>query len=167
MSLQKYTKEWLEQLCKESYSYAEVLRKAGRKQSGGNHSSLKKKIEEFNIDVSHFKGQGWSKGKTCEDNESVANISKKLTLYKIEDIFCEHSPVSRHTIRARIIRENLFEYKCAICGNTGEWMGKEIALQIDHINGVNDDHRLENLRWLCPNCHAATDTYGGKNNRHK
>ena len=62
MALQKYTKEQLEELCKNSYSYAEVLRKAGRKQAGGNQSTLKKKIEEFNIDISHFTGerQQWS-----------------------------------------------------------------------------------------------------------
>ena len=59
MALKKYTKEWLEELCSESYSYAEVLRKAGRAQSGGSQSILKKKIEEYNIDISHFTGQRW------------------------------------------------------------------------------------------------------------
>ena len=57
--LRAYTKEWLEELCADSYSYAEVLSKAGRKQGGGNQSTLKKKIEEFNIDISHFTGQRW------------------------------------------------------------------------------------------------------------
>ena len=57
MALQKYTKEWLEGLCADSYSLAEVLRKAGRKQAGGNQETLKKKIAEFNIDISHFTGQ--------------------------------------------------------------------------------------------------------------
>jgi hypothetical protein len=61
--LQPYTKEWLEQLCAESYSLAEVLRKAGRK-GGGSQETLKKKIQEFNIDTSHFTGQTWNKGKT-------------------------------------------------------------------------------------------------------
>ena len=56
MSLRKYDKEWLEELCKDSYSLAEVLRKAGRKQAGGNQEILKKKIAEFNIDTSHFTG---------------------------------------------------------------------------------------------------------------
>ena len=60
MSLRKYTKEWLEELCKESYSYAEVLKKAGRKQGGGAQATLKQKINEFNIDVSHFTGQKWT-----------------------------------------------------------------------------------------------------------
>ena len=57
------------------------------------------------------------------------------------------------------------EYKCSgkDCCNKGEWLGKPLVLQLDHINGVRDDHRLENLRFLCPNCHSQTDTYGGKN----
>jgi len=59
MALHPYTKEWLEELCSDSYSLAEVLRKAGRKQGGGTQATLKKKIEEFNIDISHFTGQRW------------------------------------------------------------------------------------------------------------
>ena len=51
------------------------------------------------------------------------------------------------------------------CGNTGEWLGKVMPLELDHINGKNNDHRIENLRWLCPNCHAITDTYSGRNNK--
>jgi hypothetical protein len=59
MALRPYTKEWLEELCSDSYSFAEVLRKAGRKQAGGNQATLKKKIAEFNIDISHFTGMRW------------------------------------------------------------------------------------------------------------
>jgi hypothetical protein len=57
--MREYTKEWLEELCKNSYSYAEVLRKAGRKQGGGTQATLRKKIEEFQIDTTHFTGQRW------------------------------------------------------------------------------------------------------------
>lgn len=55
------------------------------------------------------------------------------------------------------------EYKCACCGNTGEWNGRPLVLQLDHINGDNCDNRLENLRFLCPNCHSQTDTFAGRN----
>lgn len=55
------------------------------------------------------------------------------------------------------------EYKCAFCGNTGEWLGQKLTLQLDHINGKNNDYRIENLRFLCPNCHSITPTYAGKN----
>lgn len=159
--MQKYTKDWLKALCADSYSYAEVLKKAGRKQSGGNQSYLKKKIEEYKIDISHFKGQGWSRGLTKETTPSLMRKDK----YSFEEIFQENSDLPRKTVRQYIIKNNLLEYKCSFCGNTGEWMNKVISLELDHINGINNDHRLENLRWLCPNCHATTETYNGKNNK--
>ena len=154
--LQKYTEEWLEDLCKNSTSYAEVLRKAGRKPSGGNHSYLKQAIEKFEIDVSHFTGKSWS---------NVSKINSDChNKYTPEEIFIENSLVTRKVARRYIISHNLIPYQCSECGNKGEWRGKEMALELDHINGINNDHRLTNLRWLCPNCHAITDTYAGKNN---
>jgi len=52
--------------------------------------------------------------------------------------------------------------RCALCGNSGEWQGKPLTLQLDHANGRYDDNRLENLRWLCPNCHSQTETFAGR-----
>ena len=161
--LQPYTKEWLEKLCKESRSYNEVLIKAGRKIAGGNQATLKKKIAEFQIDVSHFSGQGWSKGKTVESDSGVAKRTSNLEKYDLNEIFVENSPYERHLVRNYIIRHKLLPYQCQECGNKGIWRNKQIALQLDHINGINNDNRLENLRFLCPNCHAATETFAGKN----
>ena len=155
MALQKYTKEWLQELCANSYSYAEVLAKAGRKPGGGNQSHLKTVITKFQIDVSHFTGQGWNKGKHPHKGKK----------YTKEEAFTENSSIGRQVIRRYILEDNLIPYKCAWCGNTGTWLGQTMALELDHINGINNDHRLENLRWLCPNCHAITDTYAGRNNR--
>ena len=158
MGLQKYTKEWLEELCKNSYSYAEVLQKAGRKQGGGAQETLKKKIEEFNIDISHFTGQRWQKS----PNQQPQDYSDREK-YTIEEIFIENSPVTQKVMRGYVERHNLLEYKCQKCGCNGNWQDGIIALEIDHIDGDNTNNTLENLRYLCPNCHALTDTYRGKN----
>ena len=80
-------------------------------------------------------------------------------------IFVENSTYPRHRLKARLIRDNLIEYKCVICCNEGLWNSKPITLQIDHINGINNDNTIDNLRFLCPNCHSQTDNYAGKNNR--
>ena len=69
---------------------------------------------------------------------------------------------TRAGIRKRIIKDNLISYECGECG-IKEWKGKKLSLHLDHINGMSNDHRLENLRFLCPNCHSLTDTYTGKN----
>ena len=161
MQLQKYTKEWLEQLCSESYSLAEVLRKANRKPTGGNYEILKMKIRDYNIDISHFTGKLWNKGKCKEDDDRISSKEQ----YQIDDIFTKNSKVTRKVIRGYILRNHLIEYQCAFCGNEGEWIGKPIALELDHIDGDNTNNELDNLRFLCPNCHATTSTYRGKNKK--
>ncbi len=85
-------------------------------------------------------------------------------MYTTEEILVENSPYKNIPIlKKRLLKEGLLEYKCAICGNTGEWLGQPLTLQLDHINGDHFDHRLENLRLLCPNCHSQTETFSGKN----
>ena len=152
----KYTKEWLEELVSTSHSYREVLYKAGRSEnSGGGYSLLKKRINDWGINTDHFLGRRANHGENHK-----GGLKEQ---YKIEDIFCENSPTTRNIIRKYIKKYNLLVYECAICGFDGEgWEGK-IALELDHINGINNDNRLENLRYLCPNCHATTPTYRGRN----
>lgn len=117
--LREYDKEWLEELCQDSYSYAEVLKKAGRKQGGGSQQTLKKKIEEYQIDISHFKGQGWNKGLTKETDERVAKQAFSLEKYTIEDIFIKNSFTPRKIIRSYVIRHQLIPYQCCQCGCDG------------------------------------------------
>lgn len=74
-----------------------------------------------------------------------------------------HEYKTRSGIRGRIIKDNLLPYKCQECGLEEYWNGKKIVLHLDHINGVNNDHKIENLRFLCPNCHSQTSTYTGRN----
>ena len=151
-NLRPYTKEQLEELCKESISYKQVLEKAGRKYAGGNQSNLKKKIKEFNIDVSHFKGQAQKKGLTVNDHPSIKGKTD-------EEIFVKNSDAYRQSLRKRVLAHNLIEYKCVFCGNIGKWLNQELTLELDHIDGDTTNNQLSNLRWLCPNCHSLTPTW--------
>ena len=76
--------------------------------------------------------------------------------------FVENSITARSVIRRQVIKHKLIEYKCSGCPIVDEYNGKPISLQLDHINGIRNDHRLVNLRWICPNCHSQTTTYAGK-----
>lgn len=80
-----------------------------------------------------------------------------------DKVFCENATIARHHVKKKIIQRNLIDYKCELCGNKGEWMGKSLPLILDHINGVNNDNRLVNLRFLCSNCDSQLPTY--KNRR--
>ena len=153
----KYSKEWLEHTCANSYSYAEVLRKAGRKCGGGSVQTLKHKISEYQIDISHFTGQGWN------GHSNTTNPIQTREKYSLNDIFCEHSSVTQKVMRGYIKRYQLLDYKCSNCGCDGHWQNGLISLEVDHINGDNSDNILENLRYLCPNCHALTNTYRSRN----
>lgn len=133
---------------KKSQSLAGVLKYLGKRICGGQYSWVKRRIALANIDTSHFTGQRWNAG---------------TIQYHSDEVFAIGSKYPRSQVRQWIIRDNLIPYSCAFCGNDGEWRGKKMALQLDHINGVFNDHRLENLRFLCPNCHAITETYCGKN----
>ena len=155
----QYTKEWLEKTCAESFSYAEVLRKSGRKQGGGAQATLKEKIALYNIDVSHFTLQSWSKGKTKETDPRILSKEK----YSLQEVFCDNSPVTQRVLRGYVERHKLIEYKCDTCGCTGEWQDGFISLELDHKDGNNKNNKISNLHYLCPNCHALTETYRGKN----
>lgn len=111
---------------------------------------IKKRIAELDCDISHF--------------SQTANANNVSTKYSLQEILVENSQyTARSRLKIRLLNEGLLEYKCALCGNIGEWQGKPLSLQLDHKNGINNDNRLENLRFLCPNCHSQTETYAGKN----
>lgn len=155
--MRQYSKEWLSELCKDSYSYAEVLRKAGRKQGGGAQATLRKKIEEFQIDISHFTGQRWQDSPNQNEHKEIREK------YDLEEVFRANSPVTQKVLRGYVERHNLLEYKCVKCGCDGYWQDGQIALEIDHLDGDNTNNEISNLRYLCPNCHALTETYRGRN----
>ena len=84
--------------------------------------------------------------------------------YSMDEILVENSSYENiYSLKKRLIANNLLEYVCARCGNNGEWNGEELVLQLEHKNGIHNDHRLCNLEFLCPNCHSQTNTYSGRN----
>lgn len=131
-----------------SNSYSDCLRALGLGTRGGSSTDiLKRRITELNCSIEHF-----------------GKIGQSATAkYSLEEILVENSSymnISR--LKQRLVKEKKMEYKCQICG-ISEWLNNPITLQLDHINGINNDHRITNLRFLCPNCHSQTDTYAGKN----
>lgn len=81
----------------------------------------------------------------------------------LERILVTGSSYSRYSLKRRLIAEGLLVEACSICSMPPEWQGRPLVLVLDHINGVNDDNRIENLRLLCPNCNSQTDTFAGRN----
>jgi len=80
-----------------------------------------------------------------------------------EEVFTENSTYARHNIKRRIITQKLIPYECECCKNDGIWLGNRLPLILDHKNGINNDNRISNLRFLCSNCDSQQPTY--KNRR--
>lgn len=150
----KLTNQEFIDLVKSSLNTSEVLFKLGYTTTGNSwgYSQIKQRMQELNLSGKDFRG----KSAIVEKTEQNVVDPKEL--------FCKDSKHARCVLRRAIISENLIPYKCAICGIT-EWQGKNLSLELDHINGINNDNRLENLRFLCPNCHSQTVTYGSKNQK--
>ena len=101
-------------------------------------------------------------------NQSGKGISKPITdqrkILLSEILEGKHPQYQSNKLRKRLINEGVKDQKCECCGLT-EWLGKNISLELDHIDGNCYNHRIENLRIVCPNCHAQTETYRGKNKK--
>lgn len=84
--------------------------------------------------------------------------------YELSKVFCESSKTHRSRVKLLLKKYKLIEYKC-ICGLVDSWNNKELKLELDHVNGIRNDNRLANLRFICPNCHSQTKTYKRKNGK--
>lgn len=143
----KFTKELLEEAVSKSVSVQDVARIVlGKPVSGNQHQHLKKMISKNNIDTNHFLGQ--------RHNLGIPSNKRKTP----DQIFTIGQRQKSFLLRRALIESGV-KYKCSIC-DINSWKGSRLNLEIDHIDGNSLDNRIRNLRFLCPNCHSQTSTFG-------
>lgn len=131
-------------------SYADVMRGLGLDVNDTNHRRVRRAASRLGLDTSHFKRRSWGRA----ERPAPSPIADRVLV-----VLPEQAGRTNRDRLHRALAEIGVPYVCASCGNTGEWLGRPITLQIDHVNGDWHDNRQENLRYLCPNCHALTDTW--------
>ncbi|MFD2718793.1 HNH endonuclease [Hymenobacter monticola] len=142
----------------ESLSVAQVLGRIGLVPAGGNYKTVHTRIAKLGLDTSHFTGAAWNQG---------ARYRTLGPAFSWENVLVENSAyTSTYRLRNRLIEHGIKGHRCEKCGLT-EWQQEPIPLELHHANGINNDHRLANLQLLCPNCHALTENYRGKNQSRK
>jgi hypothetical protein len=146
-----YESEEFDKVVLKSKNLVDICRNLKLKTTGGNRNTIKKWIKIKNLETSHFR------------IERKRNSEVKLN----DDIFIENSTTDRRKIKQILFNTGIKNRECELCGQDENWKGKKMSLILDHINGLNDDNRLENLRIICPNCNATLDTNGGKNIKNK
>lgn len=137
----------------ESKSFSEVSRKIYNNNYYGNRETIKKRINEFNINISHFDYKPQKK-------ENLKN-------FLMSEVLTTGSTYNRKSLKRRLINDGFLKNVCEKCGQDELWYNEKMSLILDHINGISDDNRIENLRILCPNCNATLPTHGGKNIKFK
>jgi hypothetical protein len=135
-----------------SCSWTKALRRLGYCPTGGNPTTLKKWAERWGISTQHFDPRA----------ASIAGLRRANRRRPLEEVLVEKSTFSRSHLKQRLYEERLKEPKCELCGQGESWRGKRLSMILDHINGIRNDNRLENLRIVCPNCAATLDTHCGR-----
>lgn len=152
----KYTREMLSEAVAASTSVAAVMRHLGLRQNGGTHTNLRRRIDKFGIDTSHFLGQAHFRGVPDPNRRRPDEI---LIL----------RPETANREKPAVLRRALVEmgrpYRCTACETGDSWNGRPLILHVDHIDGRMWDCRPHNVRFLCPNCHSQTATYAGRKSR--
>ena len=148
-----YSEQQAREAVAESFSYAATLRCLGLCSTGGNAALLKKWLDRWGIPTGHF------------DPDRGRDAALRRPLKPLHEVLVAGSSYSRKDVKRRLFAEGLKRCECELCGQGEMWRGRVMALILDHVNGVRDDHHLENLRIVCPNCAATLDTHCGRKNR--
>ncbi len=153
----RWTDEQLIAAVKSSCSYAGVLRALGLIAAGGNYDHVQRRMRELASDTSHFTGQAWNAGLKFDFRAHVP----------LDEVLVAGRWTGSHGLKKRLIAAGLKEARCEICGWAEQAPGGRVPVELDHINGDKNDNRLENLRIVCPNCHALQPTHRGLNKKRK
>ncbi|WP_205699519.1 HNH endonuclease [Conexibacter sp. SYSU D00693] len=149
-----YTEAQAREAIAASRSLTEALRRLGVCQSGGSIPVLRKYVELWGIPTDHLDPRG----------AALEGLRRsRATPRPLEELLVAGSLVARGTLKRRLYAEGLKEPRCELCGQGEHWRGRRMSLILDHINGVSNDNRLENLQIVCPNCAATLDTHCGRN----
>ena len=151
--------EEFQNLLNTSKSIVDILIKVGLDPYNGNHKTINHRIREEGFNTIKFE-----ENRKNNNNIHIKNLNKN-NIILLDDILKENSTYSTNNLKKRLIGNNLLKKECLECGITDTWNNNPISLQLDHINGINNDNRLENLRILCPNCHSQTETFSGKHRK--
>ena len=151
-SMWNIPKKDLLNIVKNSDSISKILKHYNYTIASGNFKTLKARLNEDNIDYSHI-----SLG--LNNNKGRKFPGKTIPL---KEVMVKNSTYARGNLKKRLLRDGILENECKICGQLPEHNDKTLVMVLDHINGVNNDHRLENLRMLCPNCNSQQETFCGK-----
>lgn len=135
-----------------STSILSALRKLGLSGGTGNYQTVASICKKEGIDIN-----------TVLRRNVLNKIPSKTKEVNSVDMFTENSPASRKSVKKTIIRDGLLPYVCSLCGLVPFWNNTELVLILDHINGIFNDNRLQNLRFCCPNCNSQLSTHTGKN----
>ena len=148
--LRHYSKKEIEDAVIRANNLAEAIKNLKLFSKGANYITIRKYIKQYNINTSHF---------LTKRNYEYLHLNKK----SLEEILVENSSYNRGNLKKRLYDDGLKKRECELCGQGEEWQGRKMSLILDHINGINNDNRFENLRIVCPNCNATLDTHCGKN----